>query len=432
MPRLPGSHIDDPKNLGRRLREAREHEGLSQRQLAFRGCTNAYISRLEAGHRIPSLQLIHEFARRLHVSPQWLATGVEERDDSASLLDAEVALRIGELEEAREIYRSRLAEGPRDAAALAGLGELAYRENRLTRAITLLEQALAARGHRHLEQPSSVETLARAYVQTGALDSAVALLERALEESEAANAPVETLRFRILLANALIDLGDRNGAERMLAESIKVAEDLRDPLGTARVFWSQSRFHILHNDPALGVRYARRAIDILERTENDSYVALAYQLLAYAEIEAGDPQGALEQIERGRKLFGDNLTERDDAKFALEETRALLALGRVKEAATMAAEALELIDTLDPQDRGRGYLLLGDVFLASGNKQRALGLFELALDSLERHGKPYAVEAARRLAELFEESGRPEEALAVLKRAVGSPRSGVPTPAPVE
>jgi tetratricopeptide (TPR) repeat protein len=433
VPRLPGSHIDDPKELGRRLREAREKAGVSQRKLAFEGCTNAYISRLESGHRIPSLQLIHEFAKRLHVSPQWLATGVEETDDGAALLDAEVALRLGELDEAREHYRARLAEDSNDPVGLAGLGEIAFRENRLSRAIPLLEQALAARDGRILDQPSAVESLARAYAESGALDAATALLERALDQAEAANALVETLRFRVLLANALIDTGDLRAAERMLAQAIRVAEELRDPIATARVYWSQSRLHVLHKDPALGARYARRAIDILERTENDAYVALAYQVLAFAEIEAGNAESALAQLARGRELLGAELTARDDAKFALEETRALLALDRLKEAAASAGEALEKIDALDQGDHGRGYLLLGEVFEASGDRQRALGLYQLAVNSLERVGKPYLTEAARRLADLLETEGRPDEALAVLKRAVGgSARTAEPVRAPVD
>jgi tetratricopeptide (TPR) repeat protein len=429
---LPGTHIDDPRKLGLRLRQAREKAGVSQRQLAFEGCTNAYISRLESGHRIPSLQLIHEFARRLNVSPQWLATGIEEIDDTAAALDAEVALRLGELDEARELYRKRLADEPNDKVALAGLGEIAFREGKVTRAIALLEQAVAEQETRLLDDPSSVETLARAYVEAGELDSAIALLGRALDQAEAAGALVETLRFRVLLANALIDTGDLRAAERMLAQSINIAEEIRDPLATARVYWSQSRLHMLHKNPSLGARYARRAIDILERTENNAYVALAYQVLAYAEIESGNAESALTHLERGRALLGGEISAHVDAKFSLEETRALLALGQIKDAAKSAADALEKIDALDPQDRGRGYLLLGEVFESSGNRRRALGLFELAVDTLERDGKPYLGEAARRLADLLEEEGRPDEALAVLKRAVGHARAATPSPAPVE
>jgi len=68
-------YFDDPVQLGRRLREAREAAGLSQRELSFPGCTAAYISRIEKGERVPSLQLIREFAQQLEVNEEWLARG---------------------------------------------------------------------------------------------------------------------------------------------------------------------------------------------------------------------------------------------------------------------------------------------------------------------------------------------------------------------
>jgi tetratricopeptide (TPR) repeat protein len=421
---MPGTHVDDPRKVGRRLREVRERAGMSQRDLAFPGCTNAYISRIESGNRIPSLQVIHEFARRLGVSPQYLATGVEEADVDGALLDAEVALRLGELDEARVRYEARLADDERDPAALGGLGQIAFREGDLPRAIGLLEEAVAPyEGRRLLADPTAVETLARAYALTGALDAAIALLERALEEARAANALIETLRMEVLLANALIDSAQLPRAEQILADAIRVADDLHDPLARAKVYWSQSRLHSMHKDPELGARYARKAIEILERTEDSTYVALAYQLLAYAEVEAGNADEALRRIEQGRALFGADLAARDDAKFALEECRALLALGRGKRAARSAAVALGKMDSLDPQDRGRGYMLLGEVFRAGGDQARALELLELAVSLLEEHGKPFLVEAGTALADLLEELGRPEEALAVLRRAVSASRT---------
>ena len=78
MPRQKSTHVDDPRAVGARLRAARERSGLSQRQLSFPGCSPAYISRIESGDRIPSLQLLRELGRRLGVSEDWLATGTEE------------------------------------------------------------------------------------------------------------------------------------------------------------------------------------------------------------------------------------------------------------------------------------------------------------------------------------------------------------------
>jgi ribosome-binding protein aMBF1 (putative translation factor) len=46
MPRSLTTHIDSAKDVGRRLKDARTKAGLSQRGLAFPGCTAAYISRL--------------------------------------------------------------------------------------------------------------------------------------------------------------------------------------------------------------------------------------------------------------------------------------------------------------------------------------------------------------------------------------------------
>src|SRR3979409_1900555 len=99
MPRSLTTHIDSPKELGARLKASRERAGLSPRQLAFPGCTAAYISRLEAGARVPSLQMVNQLALRLEVSGQWLATGVEDSAPAPTqLVDAEVAMRLGETE----------------------------------------------------------------------------------------------------------------------------------------------------------------------------------------------------------------------------------------------------------------------------------------------------------------------------------------------
>jgi transcriptional regulator with XRE-family HTH domain len=86
-------HYDDPAAVGKRVFDAREAAGLSQRELAFPGCSAAYISRIERGERIPSLQVMRELARRTGVSEQALAFGHET-------LDAAVAERVRVVEKA--------------------------------------------------------------------------------------------------------------------------------------------------------------------------------------------------------------------------------------------------------------------------------------------------------------------------------------------
>ena len=417
MPRSLTTHIDSPREVGIRLKEARERAGLSQRQLAFPGCTAAYISRIEAGARVPSLQMINELAGRLDVTGQWLATGVESTSVASSeLVEAEVALRLGELEEAERQYRAHLTPGdPARGAALAGLGQIAFRAERMDEAIDLLEQSLEARGGSALADPGAVDTLGRAYAIKGAIESAIALLERALDEAE--DVPVERLRFAVLLANALIDADAYGRAEKALAAVIRQADELGEPVTSARVFWSQSRLHSMRSEHQLAARYARRALDILERTENDAYVGMAYQLLAVTEIENANYDEALRAIERGRALCGSELGRRADARLSTEEARALLGLDRPAEAARAAARALELIDALHPADRGRAYMTLADVFLGAGDRERARMLLGQSLELLIEHGRRLAVDAGRRLADLLEEDGDTAGALEVLKRA---------------
>jgi transcriptional regulator with XRE-family HTH domain len=89
------SHVDDPAAVGRRLREARIEAGLSQRQLSFPGCSAAYISRLEAGDRVPSLQLLRKLAEKLDADEQYLATGEERIEQmSPESVEAEVKRRL--------------------------------------------------------------------------------------------------------------------------------------------------------------------------------------------------------------------------------------------------------------------------------------------------------------------------------------------------
>src|SRR3954452_18378459 len=324
VPRSLTTHIDSPRDVGLRLKAARERAGLSQRQLAFPGCTAAYISRLEAGARVPSLQMVIQLAARLDVSGQWLATGVDATTaEPTELIEAEVALRLGEYEEAERHYRAHLTIGdPARPSALAGLGQIAFRAERIDEAIDLLQQALEARRGRLLADPGAVDTLGRAYAITGAMESSVALFERAV-------------------------------AEPPRASVIRSAEGLGDPVTAARIFWSQSRLHTMRHEPELAGRYARRALEILERTENDTYVGMAYHLLAYSEIEAAHYEEALELLTKGRELFGKDLGHRDEARFSIEEARAYMGLGRNGEAAVAARRVLATSDAMQPADRGR-------------------------------------------------------------------------------
>lgn len=101
-------HYDDPAAVGTRLFDAREAAGLSQRDLAFPGCSAAYISRIERGERVPSLQVMRELARRAGVSEQALAYGRETLDDAVAerVRAAEAAEASGDVAERARAYQA--------------------------------------------------------------------------------------------------------------------------------------------------------------------------------------------------------------------------------------------------------------------------------------------------------------------------------------
>lgn len=425
MPRQKSTHVDDPAAVGQRLKAARERASLSQRQLSFPGCSPAYISRIESGDRIPSLQLLRELGRRLGVSEDYLATGRELRSARDELLEAEVALRMDDLELAEGLYREALAagdEGPR-APALAGLGELAFRKGDPRGAIDLLEEAIALDGSLEC-QPSPAETLGRAYANVGELESAIAIFERCLDRAERAQDAFEIVRFGVLLAYAFMDSGNLSRAEELLGRALAIGRDSTNPTIRMQLYWSQSKLHGERNDLDTAADYARRALEVLRITEDTHRTARAYQLLAHIEIDRGRPDEALELLREGWPVLERTGNPLERAHFRIEEARALAHLGRGEEAAALAMELTGHLGDALPEDAGRAYAVLGDIFADLGDSARAQELYELAAELLEKHNPTrYVVEVYTKLADLLEAQGQKEAAFELMKRALGAQRA---------
>lgn len=66
------------ETFAERLRRLRREFGWSQRRLSRAGYTAAYISRLEAGERHPSVHVIRQLAAELGVDPYYLETGDDD------------------------------------------------------------------------------------------------------------------------------------------------------------------------------------------------------------------------------------------------------------------------------------------------------------------------------------------------------------------
>lgn len=414
-------HVDDPIAVGTRLKEARLAVGMSQRELSFPGCTAVYICRIERGDRVPSLQVLRELAHRVGIDEDYLATG-SPGGRAGRLLEAEVALRLDQLELAEHLYTQALEGEPeraQRARALGGLGQIDLHAGRVDEALERLEEARELLGDLVVEHAGIVDALARAYVMRGEYESAIAVLEHALGLARARGDQQTETRLYVLLANALIDSNNLPAARELLGQSIANAVGMTDPILLARLYWSQSRLHSAEQNGEAASRYARMALASIELTENVEYAARAHHLLAYIELERGNAEEALELLEQGHKLTVRAGGSDAEIRFKVDKARALAALGRDEEAVALAIEVAGTVSDTQPEQAGRAYAVAADVFAGAGDGARALELYELSADLVTDRHPDFLREVYGKMAELLEADGRKDEALELLKRAVG-------------
>ena len=415
-------HVADPVEVGLRVRAARIQAGLSQAALAGDDCSSAYISRVELGDRTPSLQLLRELARRLDVSAEFLASGsVAEGGSRPRLLEAELALRLENLSEARRLYEDVLehSTGRDRIEAMTGLGQLAHREGRHREAIQQIEEAVEEGGLDPVDHPAIAETLARAYAEIGESAQAVALLVRCVERFSSGDDTLLYIRFASMLGYALTDSGDIGGAERVVAKALVAGRNVADPYARARLYWSQSRLLAEQGNPAAAERYARKTLETLRVTEDTYAIAHALETLAHIYLDLGRPTDALELLEEGEPLIELSGTAPEIGRFRIERARALAMIGETEAAASLAMSVAGQLAEVQPVSRGRAYALIAGLYRDLGDLERAKELYELALECAEGQAPSKHLSTTyRALADVLKDLGRREEAFELLERAL--------------
>jgi tetratricopeptide (TPR) repeat protein len=414
---------DDIASVGRRVRDAREERGLTQRELAEGLCTPAYVSRIEKGDRVPSLQLMREFAERLEVAESWLAYGSKTRsiDDRTSSTEIRVALRLGDLEEARTLaaqWQAQAKSKRERALADALLGQISLAQNQPREAITLIESARSAIADLELVDVDAADALGRAYSRVGESEQAIAVFGRTRDAAAKAGDAVNEVRFGTLLGHAFSDSTNFAAAEEALALALRAAETIDDPLSRARALWAQSRLHAMQNDPDTAAGYAERALEILQANDHSYHSALARQLLAHIELDRGNGDRARKLLEEAEPLINASGRPFEIARLRIEQARALLATGSRKAAVSLAMSAAAAVQGDLSIDAGRCYLVIAEVFAELKQPERAEELYELAVELLEPTPNRYLVEAYSKYAALLESRGEQQRALEILKAAM--------------
>jgi tetratricopeptide (TPR) repeat protein len=424
-----GEAWTEPESIGQRLRRLRLERNLSQRELSSPGVSYAYISRIEAGARRPSVKAIRQLARKLGVSAEYLETGsdlreVDERE--LRLADAELELRLGDDPEQAE----RLIQAVLDGAVAAGdtttavraraaLGLVAARAGRSAEAAESLEAAVDAGPLSPARRPDVFVALGQAYALLGDHRRAVELFERCLVqiEEEAPDDAAGQVHFATHLASALAELGNLDRAESVLHDALARADDGGDVLSSARRLWSLARAQERRGDLAAALECIRRAIALLEVNDDALHLGRAYLLCGTIMVAAGKAEEAGATLGSAERLLGPRSDPLDLANLRIMQAKRAAALQRPTEAQGLARDALALLGDDQPAERGVALGVLAAAMAQQGEPD-ADDAFKRAAKLLDGHGdRVERADTYRAWARYLRNAGRDSEALDVLDRA---------------
>jgi tetratricopeptide (TPR) repeat protein len=420
-----------PETIGQRLRRLRLERSLSQRALASPGVSYAYISRIEAGTRQPSVKAVRMLARKLGVSPVYLESGSEvdpSEERELRLAAAELELRLSEDSKGVE----RTLRGLVDEALQAGdlvavargetaLGLVAFRAGDITATTELLERALTRTDPSPSAQPDLYATLGRSYAVQGDSDKAVVLFRGCLErlDRDEPDNTVSYIRFATYLSYALSDQNDIPGAQAAVRNALARVTESSDPYTRVRLYWAQARLAEARGHAHEALDSARRAIALLEATEDTLHLARAHLLCAsILMLPGGDPDQASEQLELAEELFGPRGAPADLGNLRTIQARLAAATGSNADALTLAHQALELLGDSDPSNRGHAWWAIAEAEANEGRIDEANEAFALAAKALDEQSHTRErIELRSTWGRALRKAGREPEALDVLESA---------------
>ncbi|MDX6503224.1 MAG: hypothetical protein QOE29_349 [Gaiellaceae bacterium] len=418
---------EHPKEtIGQRLRRLRLDAGFSQRELSGPGVSYAYISRIEAGTRQPSVKALRTLARKLRVSPEYLETGSDLRDvdnRELRLADAELALRLGgDVVEVNRLLEQLLEESLRAGDAVSGrrarlaLGIAAFRSGDFASAIAHLEPIAHPDELSPEENADVYTTLGRAYVALAQPERATALYRSCLADVESRN-PISFVTYATHLSYALSDSGDLDAAREVVNEALGRAEHLGDLYSQVRVYWSAARLEMREGREATALEHIRHAIALLRATEDTMQLGRANVLAAEIAVADNNLDAAKEHLDQAERLLGRSPEPIDLCTLRTIQGRWAARSGQPDEAIAFAQEALALGGT-EAGERAEATWGLAEAYAVKGLIEKAVESFESSIELyIEDKRLREATRVCRAYASALRVAGREKDAFDVLERA---------------
>ncbi len=370
------------RQIGARLREARQRAGLTQQQLAGERYTKAYISALETGIARPSMVALSYLSERLGLTPSHF---LDEPTPAWTRLEVDMKLAAGDWQAAADGYELLLDSTPDDqtrAEVLRGQAEALVRLDRGREAVAAASESarLFAGQGRIADEALARYWLAYGLYLSDAEADARSMLSGLLERVRAGLRVEPDFEMRLLMALAAVESRTGNYAESLanLEAARGMASDLDDrrramflynlaisyretgdveaairagTQGLALLRAAGSGFESAQIENDLAMAYlatgnvaragelAGEARAEFERAGDDRYLSAVLDTEAQVALARGDATGAQELARRARDLATATGNRAVELTAMLTEARALRSRGAHGEAEARYAEA---------------------------------------------------------------------------------------------
>jgi transcriptional regulator with XRE-family HTH domain len=335
------------RQIGGRLREARQRAGLTQQQLAGERYTKAYISALETGIARPSMVALNYLSERLGLAPSHF---LDEPTPAWTRLEVDMQLASGDWAAAASGYE-RLLDNVLDdqarAEVLRGRAEALVRLDRGREAVAAAAEA--ARIFAGLGRVPD-EALARYWMAYGlylsdAEADARSLLNGLLERVRAGLKVEPEFEMRLLMALAAVESRTGNYTESLanLEAARGMADDL-DDRRRAMFLYNLAISYRETGDVEAAIRAGTQGLALLRAAGAGFESAQIENDLAMAYLATGDVARAGELAAEARGEFEAAGDDRYLSAVLDTEAQVALARGRISDGINLARRARALAE----------------------------------------------------------------------------------------
>jgi tetratricopeptide (TPR) repeat protein len=340
------------------------------------------------------------------------------------LSDAELRLRLGDHSlEARHALQAVLKEAQRAGEAeiatraqiALGLSSLAAGNQQ--ESVRYLAAAVASPLVSPRTQTNAYVSLSKALRFLGRAEDAAKMLEDALDDPgcQAPDAAGVRLRLATYLSYALTDLGEFERARSVLEEID--ADAALDAHAQVTMHWSLARLAYMEGQPRAALREIRRAIILLDHTEDSLELARAHLFAAEVHLWAYNTPEAGRHLELAARLESLAADARDLGALHSCQALAHARRGDFERARHLIRRAHEELADAPAE---QGLLWLAQALTEAGRDDfdAATRSFERAIDALAASSmQREAAAVCREWAQLLIAVGRSDEAASTAGRA---------------